>query len=69
MIARRQEYLGTGRAAERVQAFQALMPEALVAGLVLLLALLIVLAVRYRGLPARPEPRERTAGENFPGEE
>ena len=69
MITRRQEYLGAGRAAERVAAFQALMPEALVAGLALLLALLIVLAVRYRGLPERPEPRERTAGENFPGEE
>ena len=69
MIARRQEYLGTGRAAERVQAFQALMPEALVAGMVLLLALLIVLAVRYRGLPARPEQREQTAGGTVPDEE
>jgi len=36
---------------------------------VLLLALLIVLAVRYRGLPARPEQREQTAGGTVPDEE
>lgn len=69
MITRRHAYLGTGRAAERVQAFQAIMPEALVAGLALLLGLLIVLAVRYKKLPARQQNRERVAEDSMPAEE
>lgn len=69
MIERREAYLGTGRAAERVGVAQAIMPEALLVAIALLAILLTIQLFKYRNLSTRPRVADAGSGEIVRGEE